>query len=167
MTQSDPLAPIMAKLIACIRMLASDNDGEVSAAGLGIRRLLKGAGVTIHAVAERIEKSSNRSGIETLSDELKQRIRSTVEQARATGYADGVTAAETRQHGTGAFRDTDGTLEWSEVALFVQRQKHRLDSKHHEFVDDMAARTVYGREPTPNQHKYLHSLFYKLGGKIT
>jgi len=38
---------------------------------------------------------------------------------------------------------------------------------HHAFVDDVAARTVYGREPTPNQHKYLHSLFYKLGGKIT
>src|SRR5215831_6483409 len=67
----------------------------------------------------------------------------------------------------GAFRNTDGTLEWSEVALFCQRQKHRLPEKHHEFVDDMASRTVYGREPTPKQHQYLHSLFYKLGGKIT
>jgi hypothetical protein len=26
---------------------------------------------------------------------------------------------------------------------------------------------VYGREPTPKQHQYLHSLFYKLGGRIT
>ena len=38
---------------------------------------------------------------------------------------------------------------------------------HHEFIDDMASRTVYGREPTPRQHQYLHSLFFKLGGKIT
>ena len=29
----------------------------------------------------------------------------------------------------------------------------------------MASRTVYGREPTEKQHKYLHSLFFKLGGK--
>jgi len=49
----------------------------------------------------------------------------------------------------------------------VQREKHRLDNKHHEFIDDMASRTGYLREPTLKQHKYLHSLFYKLGGKIT
>jgi len=53
-----------------------------------------------------------------------------------------------------------------EVALFVQREKHRLPAQHHEFIDDMASRTVYGREPTPKQHQYLHSLFYKLGGTI-
>ena len=54
-----------------------------------------------------------------------------------------------------------------DVVLYVQREKRRLPEKHHEFVDDMASRTVYGREPTPKQHQYLHSLFYKLGGKIT
>jgi hypothetical protein len=54
-----------------------------------------------------------------------------------------------------------------EIALFVQREKHRLPDKHHEFIDDMASRAVYGREPTLKQHHYLHGLFYKLGGKIT
>jgi len=34
-------------------------------------------------------------------------------------------------------------------------------------IDNMASRTVYGREPTPKQHRYLHFLFFKLGGKIT
>ena len=53
------------------------------------------------------------------------------------------------------------------VALFLQRNKHRLDPKHHEFIDDMAGRTAWGEEPTERQHKYLHSLFFKLGGKIT
>jgi hypothetical protein len=57
--------------------------------------------------------------------------------------------------------------EWTEVALYCQREKHRLDAKHHKFVDDMASRTAWGREPTERQHKYLHSLFFKLGGKIT
>ena len=55
----------------------------------------------------------------------------------------------------------------NEGELFVQREKHRLAARHHEFIEDMASRTVYGREPTPKQHQYLHSLFYKLGGKIT
>ena len=49
----------------------------------------------------------------------------------------------------------------------MQREKHRLAAHHHEFIDDMASRSVYGREPTQKQHQYLHSLFFKLGGKIT
>ena len=54
-----------------------------------------------------------------------------------------------------------------EVALYVQRERHRLPDRHHEFINDMASRTAYGREPTPKQHQYLHSLFLKLGGKFT
>src|SRR5262249_33639133 len=103
----------------------------------------------------------------SLSDADKQKIGAAIEQARIEGYAEGVKAAESKQHGTGAFRNTDGTLEWSEGALFFQSEKHRLPDKHHEFIDDMASRTAWGREPTPRQHQYLHSLFYKLGGKIT
>jgi len=144
----DQLGSVSRRLASCIRMLLSPNDSERAA--------------DIHALADRIEKSNGG-----LSDADKQRIRAEIENARAVGYAEGVQAAEARQHGTGAFRNTDGTLEWTEVALFVQRQKHRLDIKHHEFIDDMASRTVYGREPTPRQHQYLHSLFYKLGGKVT
>jgi len=53
------------------------------------------------------------------------------------------------------------------VALYVQREKQRLQANHHQFVDDMASRTVWDHEPSPRQHKYLHSLFLKLGGKIT
>jgi hypothetical protein len=55
----------------------------------------------------------------------------------------------------------------TEVALYVQREKHRLPVRTHEFIDKMASRTVYGYEPSPNMHKYLHSLFFQLGGKIT
>jgi len=147
-------------------MLLSANDGERVAAVLGIQRIMqtisKDGGVDIHALADRIEKANG-----SLSDADKQKIRSEIENARAIGYAEGVKAAEAKQHGAGAFRNTDGKLDWTEVALYCQRQKHRLDPKHHNFIDDMAARTVYGREPTPNMHKYLHSLFYKLGGKIT
>jgi hypothetical protein len=150
------------KLGKPIRMLMSDSQGEALAALCAIARLLESHGQTCHALADHVENGGGG-----LTEEYKQKIRAEVENARAIGYAEGVAAAEARQHGTGAFRNTDGALEWTEIALFLQREKHRLAEKHHEFVDDMASRTVYGREPTPKQHQYMHSLFYKLGGKIT
>jgi hypothetical protein len=149
------------KLAALIRMLSSNQDGEIIGTVHAFIRVLESAGSNIHALAEHVENGGG------LTDADKQKIRSEIENTRAIGYAEGVKAAEAKQHGTGAFRNTDRKLEWTEVALFVQREKHRLPAKHHEFIDDMASRTVYGREPTPNQHKYLASLFDKLGGKIT
>jgi hypothetical protein len=144
-----------------IRQLASDNENIAWTALRTMARKLENYSCTFLDLAEHIENGGGG-----LNDDDKQKIRNEIERAHAIGYAEGVQAAEARQHGTGAFRNTDGALEWSEVALYLQRQKQRLPSKHHEFVDDMASRTVYGREPTPKQHQYLHSLFYKLGGKI-
>ena len=145
-----------------IRRLASNSQGEAFAALCAMARKLEKYRCSFLDLADHVENGGG-----SLSDADKQKIRSEIENARAIGYAEGVKAAESKQHGTGAFRNTDGTLEWSEVALFCQRQKHRLPEKHHKFIDDMASRTVWGREPTPKQHQYLHSLFYKLGGKIT
>jgi hypothetical protein len=124
-----------------IRRLSSASDGEIIATVYALRRVLESHGADVHALAEHVETANGG-----LTEEYKQKIRAEIENARAVGYA--------------------GKLEWTEVALFVQREKHRLDSKHHEFIDDMASRTAYLREPTLKQHKYLHSLFYKLGGKI-
>jgi hypothetical protein len=142
--------------------LASTHEGEIIATVLVLQRLLVAHGVDIHALVEHLENGGGG-----LSYATKEKVRTEGEQAFNEGYAEGVRAAESKQQGTGAFRNTDGTLEWSEVAMFLQREKHRLPPKHHEFIDDMASRTVYGREPTPRQHQYMHSLFYKLGGKIT
>jgi hypothetical protein len=144
-----------------IRLLASSSRGEAFAALCAIARMLESHGYTFHTLADHVENGNG------LSEDDKKKIRSEIENARALGYAEGVKAAEAKQHGTGAFRNTDGALEWTEVALYCQREKQRLPSKHHEFIDDMASRTVYGREPTPKQHQYLHSLFFKLGGKLT
>jgi hypothetical protein len=154
---------LAAKLGKPIRLLASNSRGEAFAALCAIARLLESHGYTFHTLADHVE-NANGGG---LSEDDKKKIRSEIENARAIGYAEGVRAAEAKQHGTGAFRNADGKLDWKEVALYVQREKHRLPDKHHEFIDKMAARTVYEREPTPNMHRYLHSLFYQLGGKIT
>jgi hypothetical protein len=151
---------LAAKLGKPIRLLASDSRGEAVAALCAIARLLEAYGQSFHELADHVEAGG-------LTEAAKQKIGAAIKQARIEGYAEGVKAAESKQHGTGAFRNTDGSLEWSEVALYCQRQKNRLPEKHHEFINDMAARTVWGREPTPRQHQYLHSLFYKLGGKIT
>jgi len=53
-----------------------------------------------------------------------------------------------------------------EVALFLQREKHRLPDGHHAFIDAMV-RLLTSPRPTPKQRQYLHRLFYELGGKIT
>src|SRR5262245_43235273 len=165
MGMPDPLDPILHRLAACIRLMLSANAGERDAAINGVQRMLKTVGedksIDVHALAARIEKPST-----ALSDADKKKIHAAIEQAHAEGYAEGVQAAENRQHGAGPFRSTDGP-EWAKIALFLQREKHRLPAQHHQFIDDMASRTVWGREPTEKQHKYLHSLFLKLGGKIT
>jgi hypothetical protein len=44
---SDALAPIAEKLKRCIRLLSSDNDGEVIAAARALNRTLKGANLGI------------------------------------------------------------------------------------------------------------------------
>ena len=57
-----------------------------------------------------------------------------------------------------------------EIALFLEREKHRLSEMHHDFIDCVASRFKrfkYWPGLTPKQHQYLHSLFHELGGKIT
>jgi hypothetical protein len=139
-----------------IRRLSSSSDGEIVATVLAMRRILESAGVDVHGLAEHLEAPNGKGVTEA---DLKRVFDS--------GYAKGIEDTQNKQHGANDFRSTDGKPDWDSVALYLQRNIHRLDAKHHDFVNDMAARTVWGREPTERQHKYLHSLFYKLGGKIT
>jgi hypothetical protein len=143
------------KLGDIIRRLTSNADGEIIAAVHAMQRVLESAGAGFHELADHLEKQNG--GV--TEAEMKQ--------VWDAGYAKGVADAENKQHGASDFRNTDGRPNWIAVALFLQRSKHRLDAKHHQFVDDMAARTAWEHEPTERQHKYLHSLFFKLGGKIT
>lgn len=139
-----------------IRRLGSTSDGEKLATVYAILRVLESGSADVHGFAEHVE---NLNGSSITEAELKK--------VYNAGYAQGVQDTENKQHGVNDFHNTDGKPDWDRVALFLQRNIHRLDVRHHEFVNDMASRTVYGREPTEKQHKYLHSLFFKLGGKIT
>jgi hypothetical protein len=53
-----------------------------------------------------------------------------------------------------------------DVALFLQREKHRLCEVHHNFIDSMVWHLRFP-SVTLKQRQYLHHLLDKLGGKIT
>jgi len=159
MSAPDPLGPILHRLASCIRLLLSANRGERNAAILGVQRTLRTIGedrsVDIHALAEHIENGGG------LTESDKNKIRSEIENARAIGYAEGVRAAEAR------FRP-HGKLEFSEVALFAERQINRLPPDKHEFIHKMAFYARQQLEPSPKQGKFLFDLFVQyLGGRIT
>jgi hypothetical protein len=156
-TQPDPLAPIIHRLASCIRMLLA-TDGQRTAAILGVQRMLEGIGknngVDVHALADRIE----RGGI---SEKFQEEVRAQIRKAHEVGYEKGVRAAEAR------FRP-DGKLEFSEVALFVERQINRLPPDKHQFIQKMGLYARQGIEPSPKQGKFLFDLFVQyLGGRIT
>jgi hypothetical protein len=57
---ADALAPIADKLRPLIRLLSSDQPGEVVAAARAISRTLKGAMLDIHALADGISQANGK-----------------------------------------------------------------------------------------------------------
>jgi hypothetical protein len=139
------------KVANVIRRLGTCDKVDIVNTVLGLQRL-----IDVHALAAHIENPVAVS----LNEAEAKRI-------WTAGYTRGVQDTENKQHGVNDFIGVDGKPTWQAVALFLQCNKHRLPEKHHEFVDDMASRTVWDYEPSEKQHKYLHSLFFKLGGKLT
>jgi hypothetical protein len=152
MTALAPIAPRLRKLLL---MLSSSAPGEIVAAARAINQTLKGAGQDWHDLAERVEHA-NGGGL--TDAEMKKLYNA--------GFDAGLRAAEDKHHGSDDFANIDGTPNWHRVARYCQRNNHKLETRHHKFIDDMASRTVWAREPTEKQQKYLFSLFYKLGRKL-
>ena len=138
------------RIAMTIRLLASERDGEIIAAVHALKRTLASAGTDLNGLAHGIENLGKG-----VSNEEWKKI-----------WDMAVQHTENRLHGADDFIDSTGKPTWEAVALFCQRNKQRLDTRHHQFIDDMASRTVWGHEPTEKQHKYLFALFLKLGGKI-
>src|SRR5258708_7908509 len=111
-----------------IRRLSSDKDGERVAAVDALDRVLGSAGCDFHVLADHLE--SNGGG--TSKADMRKIF--------DAGYEQGVQDAENKLHGTNDFCNADGKPQWEAVALYLQRSRARLDSKHHQFVDDMASR---------------------------
>jgi hypothetical protein len=153
---SSAITPATAnKLAAIIRMMSSDKDGDVLNAGRAINRTLKSVGCDIHDLAEIVAHANGGK----LSEVEMRKI-------YTAGFEAGMRKVENEQHGSGDFHNVDGTPNWNEIALFCQRNNVRLRENERQFVNDMAARTVW-REPSPKQEKWLRSIFFRLGGRIT
>ena len=148
------------KIAYALRLLDSDKAGEIVAAVYALKRLLQSLGTDWNGLASGFENILSSNGADAITQaEMNKRI--------DDAYAAGVQDTENKLHGANDFHSTDGKPGWEAVALFLQRNKHRLDPKHHDFIDKVAAQTAWGREPTEKMHRYLHSLFLRLGGKIT
>ena len=140
------------RVASLVRLLASDKDGEILAATAALKRTLASAGTDIHGLAHGIENLGKST---VVPDEIKKKI-----------WDAAVQHTENRLHGADDFIDSSGKPTWQSVALYCQRNIDRLAPKHHDFINKVASQTVYDREPTERMHKYLFSLFLRLGGRI-
>jgi hypothetical protein len=146
-----------AKLAALIRMLGAEHDGEILAAHGALKRHLATREVNFTDLGDAVEKLAT-GGLEEAE----------MTRLFEAGFAKGLIEAGRKQAEEQAVFGlrSDGSTDWEAIALHCQREKARIELKHHEFVDDMASRMAWGREPTEKQGKYLISLFRGIGGRI-
>jgi hypothetical protein len=139
-------------------MFGTEHEGEAIAAWRALGRLLASRGVGFTELGDGIEKLAT-GGLE----------QGEMQRLFDAGYQKGL-ADSTRKQAeelTVYGQRLDGSHDWEAISLFCQREKARLEAKHHQFVDDMAGRMAWGGcEPTPKQGTYLLSLFRQLGGRM-
>jgi hypothetical protein len=141
-----------------VRLLGSDSEGEVLNAHGALKRLLASRSVGFTDLGNAIEKLATGG----LADDQMRRVFD-------AGYQKGLEEAIRKQvEAEGAFGlRPDGSPDWEGIALYCQREKGRLkEDRHRQFVDDMASRMTWSREPTPKQATYLLALFRQLGGRV-
>lgn len=86
----DPFDNFVQKLVACIRLLASDKEFEREGALSGVQRLLKSADTNMtNALADHLKNGG-------LTEAYKQQVLSAVNNARAAAYADGESKRQRR-----------------------------------------------------------------------
>jgi hypothetical protein len=130
-------------------MLSATIPAEIIAARDALVKLLREAGSDIHAL---VGQTNGLSEAE-------------MTKLYAAGFEAGMRAVEQKHFGNGDFYNTDGMPAWDLVARFCQRHSDRLRDKERQFINDIAAKTVWG-EPTAKQQKWLRSIFHRLGGKL-
>jgi hypothetical protein len=144
------LNPVAEKLGKLLRLLGSDRDGETLAAAKGIVRVLEGAGLDVHVLADEISGNGNGKFSEADAQEIYRR-----------GLEDGRRQAEEEQRG---FRSVDALDEptWHEIARECAARNDRLNEKEPVFVADMVSWTACGGAPTEKQAKWLRSIYARV-----
>jgi hypothetical protein len=149
------------RLAKYFRLLASDHDGEVSAALQAMKRLLANEGLNLNDIGIVIENAVADGPLEI---EPKKFTETQASKIYEMGKQDG-RAEEANNHPAvevTEYYDAAGNPQWSAIALYCQKHIQLLPPRNHEFVDKMASQMVY-REPSPAQGNYLISLFRQLG----
>ena len=138
---ADALAPIAGKLRPLIRLLSSDQPGEVVAAARAITRTLKGVKLDIHTLADCIGQANG-----------KEYTEAQVLKARELGIAEG-RRLEREEQGAPIFCNVnlDDEPTWHDIALECAAHPSRLHEREKQFVKDMIRCTVRGGEPTVKQ----------------
>jgi hypothetical protein len=158
---TDKLNPILPKLAPLLRMLGSGADAEVVKAVSAMRALLERVDADFHNIVDALEKSVGPT------DEKIAQLYDAAETAARKRYWREYQEARRR-----CGIRPDGSTDWEAIAVFVQQRKNRLEPKHYDFVDSIAAQTSwYGQpghrtEPSDKQKPWLIDLFRRLGGKI-
>jgi hypothetical protein len=138
--------PIADRLNKLVRLLSSDQDGEVIGAARSIIRTLKGAGLDIHTLADTLTLPYGKRFSEEEAAEIYRR-----------GVQDGRRAAEGAE-GNGGFREVEQS--WHTIALECAAHPAKLKSdKEREFVADMTRRLVNGGKPTEKQADWLRKIY--------
>ncbi len=137
-----------------IRRLGTNFDGEKIATVNALERLLASHSVTFNDLGDGIEKLAT-GGLEEAA----------MERIYAAARAEGLEEGKRQERAKSGF-GSEETPEWERIALYCQREKARIEARHHQFIDDMASRFVWGLEPSEKQGKYLLSLFRRIGGRL-
>ena len=146
------------RLADLIRKFGTEFEGEAIATWRALGRLLAARDVSFTDLGDAVEKLAT-GGLEEAE----------MQRVFDAGFAKGSLETERKQmEGQAVYgQRPDGGADWEAIALHCQREKSRLEAKHHQFVDDMASRMTWGREPTEKQGKYLISVFRQLGGRMS
>jgi hypothetical protein len=150
------LAPIAPMLANFIRLLSSDQGGEVVAAARAMIRTLQSIGADIHDVADRIEHSGNGALIEAEMQELYD-----------AGIKEGIRRVEQkmRAHATHGPPSSPQFPAPATMALYCYQHMDRLNEWETEFVTNMMSWTR--RRPlSMKQQDKLEQMYIKLGGKV-
>jgi hypothetical protein len=145
-----------------VRQFGSEVGGEVDghaiAAVKALRLLLATRGLSFTDLGDDLERLAT-GGLE--KDQLKR----VFEAGRQQGLAE---AERRHAEAQGVFGlRFDGSRNWEAIALYVQREKARVESKHHQFVDDAARKAATSWGLNIKQQGFLLSLFHQVGGRIT
>jgi hypothetical protein len=144
------LAPILPKLGKLIRLLDSDQRGEIAAAFHGLKRTLASAGAKFGDLAELIEsvadgKLYTEEEMQTVLDELRKDY-----APKANGNPS-------------AIPSLDDMTRW----IHARGGDPRLRSRDREFVDDMHSRVTFGIAYwTGPRRKWITDLYVRLGGRV-